>query len=168
MKMRETSRDTDKKPCVNNYLTWANQIRLLQLNIQQLAATIGQGLISAVLPAVTALNKLFSVLQKAAVAVRNFFYVLTGFKGGAQSGVVDDLAGLGDTAEDLGDLGSAGSDAAGGLGEAAKAAEELKNATLGIDELNIISPNEPTSAGSPSGIGGGSGGTGGAGGADLG
>ena len=148
--------------------SWANQVRMLQLNIQALAATIGQGLISAVLPAVTALNKLFSVLQKAAVAVRNFFYVLTGFKGGAQSGVVDDLAGLGDTAENLGDLGSAGSDAAGGLGEAAKAAEELKNATLGIDELNIISPNEPASTGGSGGSGGTGGGSVGAGGADLG
>lgn len=146
--------------------TWANQVRLLTLNIQQLAATIGQGLISAVLPSVTALNKLFSVLQKAAVAVRNFFYVLTGYKGGGSSGIVNDLAGVGDAASGVEDLGSAGSDAAGGLGDAAKAAEELKNATLGIDELNIISPNEPTSSGGSGGSG--SGGSGGIGGSDLG
>ncbi len=44
------------------------------------------------------------------------------------------------------------------LGDAAKAAKELKNATLGIDELNVISPP------SASGAGGGSGGAGGAGG----
>jgi hypothetical protein len=44
------------------------------------------------------------------------------------------------------------------LGNAAKAAKELKNATLGIDELNVISPP------SASGAGGGSGGAGGAGG----
>ena len=145
--------------------SWANQVRLLTLNIQQLASTIGQGLISAVLPAVTALNKLFEVLQKAALAVRNFFYVLTGYKGGAQSGVVDDMAGLGDAADDLEGLGTSGSDAASGLGDAAKAAEELKNATLGIDELNIISPNdEPASTGNS----GGSGGSGSTGGVDLG
>ena len=146
--------------------SWANQTRLLTLNLQSLAAILGQGLISAVLPAVTALNKLFEVLQKASLAVRDFFYVLTGYKGGAQSGVVDDMAGLGDAAEDLGDLGSSGSDAASGLGDAAKAAEELKNATLGIDELNIISPNEPASTGGSGSSGGG--GTGGAGGVDLG
>ena len=167
MKMRETSRDTDKKPCVNNYLTWANQIRLLTLNIQQLASTIGQGLISAVLPAVTALNKLFAVLQKAAVAVRNFFYVLTGYKGGGSSGIVNDVTSIGDAASGVSDLGSAGSDAASGLGDAAKAAEELKNATLGIDELNIISPNEPSSSGGSGGSGGG-GGAGGIGGGGLG
>lgn len=147
--------------------SFANQTRLLTLNLQQLAATLGQGLIAAVLPAVTALNKLFAVLQKAAVAVRNFFYVLTGYKGGGSSGIVNDLAGVGDAASGVEDLGSAGSDAAGGLGEAAKAAEELKNATLGIDELNIISPNEPASTDGSGGSGGG-GGAGGAGGGDLG
>ena len=97
--------------------------------------------------------------------MRNFFYVLTGYKGGGSSGIVNDLAGVGDTASGVEDLGSAGSDAAGGLGDAAKAAEELKNATLGIDELNIISPNELASAG---GSGGSGGGTGDAGGGDLG
>ena len=147
--------------------SFANQTRLLTLNLQQLAATLGQGLIAAVLPAVTALNKLFTVLQKAAIAVRNFFYVLTGYKGGGSSGIVNDLAGVGDAASGVEDLGSAGSDAAGGLGDAAKAAEELKNATLGIDELNIISPNEPTSTGGTGGSGGG-GGAGGVGGTDLG
>lgn len=147
--------------------SWANQVRLLTLNIQQLAATIGQGLIAAVLPAVTALNKLFTVLQKAAIAVRNFFYVLTGYEGGGSSGIVNDITSIGDAASGVEDLGSAGSDAAGGLGEAAKAAEELNNATLGIDELNIISPNEPTSTGGTGGSGGGGTG-GGVGGGDLG
>lgn len=147
--------------------SFANQTRLLTLNLQQLAATLGQGLIAAVLPAVTALNKLFAVLQKAAVAVRNFFYVLTGYEGGGSSGIVNDLASIGDASTGLEDLGSSGSDAADGLGDAAKAAEELKNATLGIDELNIISPNEPTSTGGTGGSGGG-GGAGGVGGTDLG
>ena len=147
--------------------SFANQTRLLTLNLQQLAATLGQGLIAAVLPAVQALNKLFAVLQKAAVAVRNFFYVLTGYKGGGSSGIVNDITSIGDASSGLEDLGSSGSDAASGLGEAAKAAEELKNATLGIDELNIISPNEPTSTGGTGGSGSG-GGVGGVGGTDLG
>ena len=147
--------------------TWANQTRLLTLNLQQLAATLGQGLIQAVRPALIALNKLFAVLQKAAVAVRNFFYVLTGYEGEPTRGIVDDITSIGDASTGLEYLGSSGSDAADGLGDAAKAAEELKNATLGIDELNIISPNEPTSTGGTGGSGGG-GGAGGVGGTDLG
>lgn len=47
---------------------------------------------------------------------------------------------------------------AGALDDAATAAKELKNATLGIDELNVISP--PSSSGSGGGAGGAGGGTG--------
>ena len=93
MKMRETSRGNDKKHCVNNYLTWANQVRLLTVNFQTLSATIGQGLISALLPVVTALNGLLSKLQSAANAFKAFMELITGNKnggGGSQKGVVDD------------------------------------------------------------------------------
>ena len=51
--------------------------------------------------------------------------------------------------------------ATGALEDATKAAKELKNATLGIDELNVISPNASADSG---GSGGGSGGSGGGGG----
>ena len=54
--------------------------------------------------------------------------------------------------------------ATGALDDATKAAKELKNATLGIDELNVISPQSASGAG---GSGGGSGGSGGAGGSGF-
>ena len=127
--------------------SWANQVRLLTLNIQQLAATIGQGLIAAVLPAVTALNKLFAVLQKAAIAVRNFFYVLTGYDGGGSGGFTTEIQGVIDASDGLDDVGTGVSD---NLDNAAKAAKDLKTAVLGIDELNIISP-DTSSVGSGSG-----------------
>lgn len=50
----------------------------------------------------------------------------------------------------------------GALNDATKAAKELKNATLGIDELNVISPSSASGA-SGSGAGSGSGGSGGSG-----
>lgn len=151
--MRETSRDTDKKPCVNNYLTWANQIRLLQLNIQQLAATIGQGLIAAVIPAVTALNKLFTVLQKAAIAVRNFFYVLTGYEGGGSSGIVTDIS----TAMD--DIADSSGAATGGISDAADAAEELKDqlTLLPFDQIQKLSDASVGDTGTGGGGGSGTG-----------
>lgn len=52
--------------------------------------------------------------------------------------------------------------AADALGTATEAAKELKNATLGIDELNVISPTSSANSGS-----GGSGGTGGVGGSGF-
>lgn len=158
--MRETSRDTDKKPCVNNYLTWANQIRLLQLNIQQLAGTIGQGLIAAVLPAVKALNTLFAVLQKVANAVRDFFYVLTGYKPQIGGGIPKDLSDAGDSAAQLQ---SAGSGAANSLDDASKSAKKLKKnlSVLPFDQLNQLSDNTKSlSSGESGGSGGGAGGGG--------
>ena len=160
MKMRETSRDTDKKPCVNNYLTWANQIRLLQLNIQSLASTLGQGLISAVLPAVKALNTLFAVLQKVANAVRDFFYVLTGYKPQIGGGIPKDLSDAGDSAAQLQ---SAGSGAANSLDGASKSAKKLKKnlSVLPFDQLNQLSDNTKSlSSGESGGFGGGAGGSG--------
>lgn len=145
--------------------SFANQWRLLTLNVQQFAATIGQGLIAAVLPAIQAINALFSVLQRAAEAFRDFVYVLTGYKPQSSGGIVDDLAGIGDTASDLGDLGSAGDTAAGGLDDATSAAEDLKKAlpALSFDELNQLSDTSVPDASTPS-SGSGGGGAGGLGG----
>lgn len=145
--------------------SFANQLRLLTLNFQQLAATIGQGLIAAVLPALQALNALMSVLQRAAEAFRDFMYVLTGYKPQSSGGIVNDLAGIGDTASDLGDLGSAGDTAAGGLDDATSAAEDLKKAlsVLSFDELNQLSDTSVPDASTPS-SGSGGGGVGGLGG----
>jgi methyl-accepting chemotaxis protein len=95
--------------------TWANQVRLLKLNIQSLSAVMGQGIIAAVLPAIKALNALMSRLMQAANMFRNFMYVLMGKKiKGATKGVVNDLGGVGDSATDLSGLGSAGNDASKG------------------------------------------------------
>lgn len=137
--------------------SFANQTRLLTLNLQQLAATLGQGLIAAVLPAVQALNKLFTVLQKAAVAVRNFFYVLTGYEGGGSSGIVTDIS----TAMD--DIADSSGAATGGIGDAADAAEDLKNelTLLPFDQINKLSDVSVGDTGSgSSGTGGGIGDTG--------
>ena len=121
--------------------TWANQVRLLTLNIQSLAATIGQGLIAAVLPALQALNALFAVLQRSAEAFRNFMYVLTGYKPQGSGGFVDELSGIGDVSLGLEDMGAAGGDAASGMDDAADSAKDLDKAlsVLSFDQLNQLS-----------------------------
>lgn len=122
--------------------TYANQTRLLALNFQTLSATIGQGFIAAILPAIQALNALMSVLQRAAEAFRDFMYVLTGYDGGgSQSGVVNDLAGLGDASTGLENIGASGDDASDGLDDATDSAKELDKAlsVMDFDELNQLS-----------------------------
>lgn len=121
--------------------TYANQIRLLKLNIQSLSAVIGQGLIAAILPAIKALNALMTKLMQAANAFRNFMYALTGNKlKGSTSGVVNDLAGLEDASMDLSGLEDAGDDASDGLDNASKSAKNLKKSLslLPFDELNVL------------------------------
>lgn len=145
--------------------TYANQVRLLKLNIQSLASVIGQGLIAAVLPGIQALNALMTKLMQAATVFRDFMYVLMGKKiKGSQSGVVNDLAGLEDTSYDLSGIEDAGDSAADGLDNATSAAKDLKKAlsVLPFDELNQLTDNSDNgSSGSGSGSGGtGTGGTG--------
>ena len=139
--------------------SFANQWRLLTLNVQQFAAVVGQGLIAAVLPAIQAINALFSVLMRAAEAFRNFMYVLTGYKGqGSQGGIVNEMAGIGDVSTGLEDVGTAGGDASDGMDDATDSAKDLKKAlsVLSFDELNQLSSNleDIGDAGSAGGGGG--------------
>ena len=142
----------------------ANQVRLLQLNVQQLSATVGQGLVSAIAPVISWLNALIKRLIQAASAFRTFMWTLFGKPIAAIRGLVDDTAGyLDDAAGAASDLGSAGGGAADGLGSAGKAAKELKKqlTVLPFDQLNQLA-KDTDSAGS-GGSGGGAGGGGGGG-----
>ena len=129
----------------------ANQLRVLQAQVTQCARALGNVFIpvlNAVLPYAIALAK---VLRMVASAIASFF--------GFTLPEVD-YSGLAAGSSAVGDLADNAGDASDGLGKAAKAAKKLKNATLGIDELNIISPNDDSASGSGSGgagIGGGAG-----------
>ena len=132
------------------------------MNLQSLASVIGQGLIAAVLPGIQALNALMSKLMQAAETFRNFMYVLMGKKiKGSTSGVVNDLAGLEDSAADLSGLQDAGDAAASGMDDATSSAKALKKAlsVLPFDELNQLTDNS-SSSGSTPGTGKGKTGTG--------
>ncbi len=131
--------------------TWANQIRLLKLNLQSISAIIGQGLIAAILPAIKWLNKLMAKLTQAAKVFRDFMYVLTGKKiETTPKGIVDDTAGMIDTSTDLSSIGDSGEEAAEGVEDAADSMDEatgsakkLKKAlsVLPIDQLNQLTGN---------------------------
>lgn len=133
----------------------ANQLRILQAQVVQAARALGNifiPVLNAVLPYAIALAKVIRILAN---TIASFF----GFKLPEidYSGVSAGASAVGDLADNAGDAGK-------GLGNAAKGAKKLKNALLGIDELNIISPNDSSGLGS----GGGAGGVGGIGGGDLG
>lgn len=119
----------------------ANQLRILQAQVNQAARALGNifiPILNAVLPYAIALAKAIRLVADA--IARLFGFALPEID---YSGLSTAAGGAGDLADNLGDAG--------------KKAKEVKNALLGIDELNIISPQDDSSSGSDSGIGGGGG-----------
>ena len=134
--------------------TWANQVRILKQNFEQLAIIIGGTMINALKPLVSAMNKAMSTIISFAQTVANALGQIFGWKYEINSGGV---------ANDFEDAAGASDDIASGLGDAEKAAKKLRSYVLGIDELNIIEPDQGSSSGSSGGSGGGGGVAGGEG-----
>ena len=132
----------------------ANQMRVLKAQVTQCARALGNIFIpalSAVLPYAIAFVK---VIRMVADAIASFFnFKLPEVK------MPDISAG----ASAMGELADNADNATSGLGNAGKAAKKLKNALLGIDELNVLSKDDSSSGG-----GSGSGSSAGIGGGDLG
>lgn len=126
---------------------WANQIRILKGNFQELAGIIGTSFINALKPLVQALNSAMRAIINFAKVVSNSLGKIFGWKyeetGG---GVADDMESASDYAEDL----------ASGTGKAAENAKKLKQQLQGIDELNVLTtPTDSSGGGSGGGAGGG-------------
>ena len=128
---------------------WANQVRILQLQFDSLKATIGQGLINVLTPVIKVINLIINKLMSLANAFKSLTDMFAGKKSGGGGAAVA-AAGMEDVAESADNAGTA----MGGAGSAAKkAAKDIKGATSGIDELNVI--QAPNSGGSSGGAGGG-------------
>ena len=133
--------------------TWANQVRILKQNFEQLGIVIGGTLINALKPLVSALNSAMGSIINFATTISNALGQIFGWKYEVNTGGI---------ANDFEDIADSTGDIASGLGDAEKAAKKLKSYVLGIDELNIIEPNKDTSSSSGSGGGAGSSGSTGA------
>lgn len=132
----------------------ANQLRVLQAQVTQCARALG----NIFIPALNAVLPYAIVLAKIVRMLANSIASLFGFKLPEV-----DYSGISAGASAVGDLADNAGDASDGLGKAGKAAKKLKNALLGIDELNVLSKDD-----SSSGSGSGSGSGAGIGGGDLG
>ncbi len=126
----------------------ANQLRVLRAELEQCARALGNiflPALNAILPYAIAVVKVIRAIAEVIASL--FHFELPAI----------DTSGISVGSSAMGDFADSANNAAGGLGGAAKAAKKLKNALLGIDELNIISPDDNAS---PSGGGGGAGGGG--------
>lgn len=126
--------------------TWANQVRILKNNLQQLATVIGGTLINALKPLVKALNVAMQHLIAFAKTVSDALGKIFGWEYEAGTGgVTSDLETGADYADDL----------AGGMDNAADAAKRLKSHLLSIDELNVLEPQKEEDSISGGGVSGG-------------
>lgn len=120
--------------------SWANQVRVLSLQFESLKATIGQGLINAFTPVIRVINTILAKLQTLAAYFKAFTVAIFGDAGGGS-----DIADSMDSA-----AGSSGT-VADNMDKAAGAAKKMKDYTLGIDELNVLNPDDSSGSGGGSG-----------------
>lgn len=156
--------------------SWANQVRVMQLQLQSLKATVGQGLINIFTPVLKVINVLLGKLATLANAFKSFTELITGKKSSGQtsgsgagltgdaSGVQDTADAYGQAADNAGKLADSTEDVADATKDAAKAA---KGYLSPLDEINRYSTQDASSTASkvPSsgtGSGGNSGGLAGA------
>lgn len=124
--------------------SWANQVRILKLQIDSLKATIGQGLINLFTPIIKVVNTVIGKLATLANAFKAFTELITGKKSqGSSAG--RQIAEMGSAAVSTGSgmEGAAASadDLAGSskkAGQAARKAAKEMRALMGFDQINRL------------------------------
>ena len=147
--------------------SWANQVRVMQLQLQSLKATVGQGLINIFTPVLKVINILLGKLATLANAFKSFTELITGKKSSGQtSGSGAGLAGtdaIADTADQYGQAADNAEKLADATNDNAKATKkankETKNYLSSLDEVHKVTSTGSNSSSTPSSSGG-SGGTG--------
>ena len=114
--------------------SWANQVRVMKLQLQSLKATVGQGLINLFTPVLKVINILLGKLATLANAFKSFTELITGKKSSGQTGVSGaGLAGtdaIADTADQYGNAADNAeklADATNDTADATKKADDIKN-----------------------------------------
>lgn len=138
--------------------SWANQVRVMQLQLQSLKATVGQGLINIFTPVLKVINILLGKLATLANAFKSFTELITGKKSSGQTSVSGaGLAGtdaIADTADQYGQA----ADNAEKLADAnkdnatatKKANKETKSYLSSLDEVHKVTSTGSNSSSTPS------------------
>ena len=145
--------------------SWANQCRVLSLQMQSLMATIGQGLINLFTPIIRVINTVIGKLATLANAFKSFTELITGNKSsGSDSSGVAAVAGAADDAgtglENASDSASNLASNTDKVGQAAQNAAKKMKALMGFDKINKLDAQSDSSSGSSSSPSTGAGGTG--------
>lgn len=130
--------------------SWANQTRILKLQIDSIKASLGQGLINVFTPVIKLVNTLLGKIATLANAFKALTETLTGRKssGGTNSTIANtvddsDVSTLQDAADATQDIADANTGAA---DTAKKAAKETKRYLSGLDEIRKYETDKDTSS----------------------
>lgn len=130
--------------------SWANQVRVMQLQLQSLKATVGQGLINLFTPVLKVINILLGKLATLANAFKSFTELITGKKSSGQTGASGaGLVGtdaIADTADQYGEAADNAEKLAGATNDTADATKKATKAAKGylspLDEINNYSTDK--------------------------
>lgn len=136
--------------------SWANQVRVMQLQLQSLKATVGQGLINLFTPVLRVINILLGKLATLANAFKSFTELITGKKSSGQTGTSGaGLVGtdaIADTADQYGDVANNAEKLADATNDTADATKKATKAAKGylspLDEINNYSTDKSTDSSS--------------------
>ena len=137
--------------------SWANQVRVMQLQLQSLKATVGQGLINIFAPVLKVINILLGKLATLANAFKSFTELITGKKSSGQTsgsgaGLTGDVSGVQDTADAYGQAADNASKLADSTEDVADATKDAAKAAKGylspLDEINRYSTQDTSSTAS--------------------
>lgn len=145
--------------------SWANQVRVMQLQLQSLKATVGQGLINIFTPVLKVINILLGKLATLANAFKSFTELITGKKSSGQtSGSGAGLTGtdaIADTADQYGQAADNAEKLADATNDNAKATKKANKATKSylssLDEVHKATSTGSDSSSTPSSSSGGGG-----------
>lgn len=136
--------------------SWANQVRILKLQIDSLKATIGQGLINLFTPIIKVVNTLIGKLTTLANAFKAFTELITGKKsqGSSAGGQIAEMgaaavsagSGMEGAAASADDLAGSSKKA----GQAARKAAKEMRALMGFDQINRLDDNSSSDTGDTS------------------
>lgn len=141
--------------------SWANQVRILKLQVDSLKATIGQGFINLFTPIIKVINTVIGRLATLANAFKAFTELITGKKsskgtGKAQTGFAD--SGIPALSDSYSDAADSADNLAGATHKVADATKEAEKAAKGylspLDEINKYSKFQQDGITVPDSIGG--------------
>lgn len=141
--------------------SWANQVRLMKLQMEQFMATIGQGLINLFTPILRLINTLLAKILTLANAFKSLTELLTGNKSTQGSGIgaaSQEASALSGGLADAGQQASGLGKATDGVGKSAKKAAKEMKALMGFDQINKL--DDQSDSGSDGDSGGSGGGPG--------